>query len=317
MRPFVICLAYTSTAMIIAGCSSTGSVARPFQGSAGVASSAKDYNEYDRDPPAQRSSSRIASEPSPVPPARGISLSRTIEVTPTGFRLRKGCTDSCAADGCSQQECTTQGCETQPSRLNCFGIRLHHIFDGRRLARFNSLFRCQGVVTDSCTEQGSLSCGGPVYSRPSEQAQDCLSETHPRMAPPLGELPESNDGGTSGHTLQNNQTDTQPTPGMVPDVPEVPVDRISQQRPIAPPKWHSEPLYSAVEFGGRTDVTNGHPELPQDPPVWSPHGKQGQSPSNFPGVLSPSASVLRSPGTNVPGEDFEISIEPLARVSTK
>lgn len=312
MRPLVICFAYTSTALIIAGCSSTGSIARPFKGSSGVASSAKDFSEYDRDPPAPRNSPRMASEPSPVPPARGISLSRTVEVTPTGFRRRQACIDSCTDDQCTSQGCVEEGCEAQPRRLHCFGIHLKHIFDGRRLARFKGIFHRPCIVGDSCTDQG---CGSYPVQETQTQTQECLSENHPRMAPPLGEQTKPYDDGRSGHSLQQKAPSSDEAPMAPETVPDIPVDPISQNRPVAPPAWHDQPMYSSAEAGQAESMSSERP-VQLELPVWAPYGKQGQSPIVFPGPLTPSASPLKTPATiNIPDKDFQITIQPLARVS--
>lgn len=329
MRPHLIYFALTSTALIISGCSSTRSISSPFRGTTGVTSSATDFNEYDRDPPAPRQSPRMAAEPSPVPPARGISLSRIIDATPAGFRRAIGCGDSCTGDAQAAAPCGTDGCSNQAIAVR---VERKRLFDFRLLKHkplgcFKKL--CGGRTdrtsctvssscTDSavCTDQGCNTCAAPsTYCPPpaaGPTAQDCYSESRPRIAPPLGERqPEYDDRPESGHTLQqdDNSSNADPNiPGMVPDIP---VDPIGQTRPVQPRAWRAQPLFGVIENAGQ----DRKPVIHLEPPVWRTYAPSSPHITDTQNQLFPTATRLRTPTFNgVSNETSEIDIQPLIRI---
>lgn len=96
MRSIRMAFLLGTAAMFLTGCSAGRAISNPFA-STNSASTSGGYSEYanggyDNDPPAQ--SSRVAIEPAPVPPARGISLTKTISLTQTVGRRRH--LDACA-----------------------------------------------------------------------------------------------------------------------------------------------------------------------------------------------------------------------------
>lgn len=96
MRSLRMAFLLGTAAMFLAGCSAGRAISNPFAStnSSAVSGGYSEYanGSYDNDPPAQ--SSRVAIEPSPVPPARGISLTKTISLTQTVGRRRR--LDQCA-----------------------------------------------------------------------------------------------------------------------------------------------------------------------------------------------------------------------------
>lgn len=329
MRPHLIYFALTSTAILLSGCSSTRSTYGPLGGTSGVASSASDFNEYDRDPPAARQSSRMAAEPAPVPPARGISFSRMIDATPAGFRRAIGYTDSCTGDACATDSCSTDtcgtegclkqdGCATEKPRC-CLGF---HLFKFKRLGCFKKLCGdgCTDTVSctdeaactaaDSCTDQGCNTCAAPSNGCTAEgrQAHDCHSETRPRIAPPLGERrPAYEEGASSGFSVQPKTDDADAetkAPGMVPDIP---VDPIGQSRSVQPQVWKDQPLYGTVKTVRPTEQRM----IRLEPPIWRDGTQSRAEFANTQNLLTPSASTLKSP---VFKEGTPISIQPLIRI---
>lgn len=321
MRPHLISFALTSTALIISGCSSARSLSTPLGGSGGVASSASDFNEYDRDPPASRQSPRMAAEPAPVPPARGISFSRIIDATPAGFRRAIGCGDSCSGDACGTDGCTTN---TNPVRTKKRCLLGFHLLKNKNLGCFQKL--CSHGCTDgeacteeaacvdanSCTDQACNTCAAPsTYCPPQEpQVPACDQENRPRIAPPLGEpqpqyvAPQK--PGYSPEPANDGSDDAQKVPGMVPDIP---VDPIGQSRDIQPPKWNTEPLFKNVQDIGQS----GQRVIRLEPPVWRDGTRSRSDLARTQNLLTPSASPLKSPAFSDDGR--AIQIQPLIRAA--
>lgn len=142
---FTLLVAVSS--VFAAGCSASRSMSGParFQSSPSSAANV----DYDSDPPGQPGSGRIAIQPQPVPPARGISHVRqisflTVHDSPCGecgdtrCSAEQGCgnvdsccapqgcgTDSCATDSCGDDCCGDDCCEDEcPSFLSRLG-RMH------------------------------------------------------------------------------------------------------------------------------------------------------------------------------------------------
>ena len=120
MRRLRMAMLVGSATILFAGCSSGRAISNPFASgnaavqSAGPAAYAEQSynNEYESDPGGQ--ATRVASEPEPVPPARGISLTKQISHTTTVGHRRQvaGCVNepTCVAP----QTCVQQGCGTAP-----------------------------------------------------------------------------------------------------------------------------------------------------------------------------------------------------------
>ncbi|MEQ9407140.1 MAG: hypothetical protein RIK87_05415 [Fuerstiella sp.] len=93
MRLNRIALLIAGTAVAVSGCSAARSLSSAPQVSD---ASEATYSEYDRDPPQDRS--RIALQPSPVPPAQGISRVRGISFLKILESSSQNCGDECADD---------------------------------------------------------------------------------------------------------------------------------------------------------------------------------------------------------------------------
>lgn len=100
--------------LVLSGCSARrtgGPTEAP--GFGGLDNSESDYSHYDSDPPRPSRNSRMAIQPNPVPPARGISHIRGISHTVTLFGHAEA---DCRAPGeCSPAEvpCTDEGCQAE------------------------------------------------------------------------------------------------------------------------------------------------------------------------------------------------------------
>lgn len=323
MRPQLICFALTSTALILSGCSSARSISNPFQGTFGTASSGSESSEYDRDPPQIQQSPRLASEPAPVPPARGISLSRIIDAAPAGFRRAIGCGDSCAAEGCphtscsddscSDEGCSEAGCSAKPKCLLNFDF-----FKKKRLSCFQKFCpspcgeatACTDV--DSCTQELN-SCAAPSGHCCPQGNQPPVSnydaEIYPHLAPSLGGRQPDNEVEQSPQQNNNSPETTPDAPGMVPDVPVAP---IGQARPLYPQAWKSRPLFGMVQ---KTNQNRKSP-IHLQPPVWHHQGQPLIDATKGQTLLSLSDTQTQAPSFDDGSDaDTGISIQPLIRVA--
>lgn len=318
MRPICICLATTFVALTFTGCSSSRSTSLPFSRSAGVASSAEDFSEYDRNPPPPR----MASEPSPVPPARGISLTREIQATPIGFRKARhfqGCTDDCAetpvSDNCTPEvQCVPDsGCGTSDScaagltcpcrlRLNCLQfLRPRNWSCLSKLKCDQPCGEVECTTVDSCAETACGTCAVPGDYCPAKSApcHEADAQHASPLAPVMGEQTPGYDGRySSGHSLQGQP----PAPAGPSVVPEIPVDPIARKRFLEPPAWNHQPQSGQAWL-------NPAPQSQrlQEPPQWS--AAQGRT------TLTPSTTIRRTP---VPTNTNEgIQIQPLVKVADR
>jgi len=117
MRYDRLALLLGTTVLFATGCSSGRSFTNPFSsGGDSHAASASGYaeeyaGEYDNDPVGE--ANRVAIEPAPAPPARGISLTRTISHTTTVGRRRN-------LDGCGAgSTCAAPKCEPRRAAVVC------------------------------------------------------------------------------------------------------------------------------------------------------------------------------------------------------
>lgn len=143
----IICIA---TCLLTAGCSarSSGRLGSGLQNWSGSANTA-----YDNDPPGSRNSGRIAIQPSPVPPARGISHVRQI----SHQKVHQATTSRCVDESCAvEPHCAApRNCTAQPHCAAPMTCGDNCCNQQRRgfLACLGDMCHKDGCCDESCTPQ--------------------------------------------------------------------------------------------------------------------------------------------------------------------
>lgn len=158
MRLNRFALLITATSIAISGCAASRSASSP-AASDGRAFSAG--SEYDVDPPMQQNRSRMAIQPSPVPPAQGVSHVRGVSFLTvlkgkhSGCAVEPGCEAPCEPQCVEDAPCGDTGCGDQ-SCWNKLKFRLPKLSCPSWLKNLHHKDTC--CNDPDCTAPGEVAC---------------------------------------------------------------------------------------------------------------------------------------------------------------